>query len=69
VRPAKSRRDGEIFESFICGFNHARCGTGIVLGDELLDPSKLVFNARRKNEFRHSLPSCACGAGESLPRQ
>ncbi len=69
MRSAKSRRDGEIFESFVRGFDHARRGRGIVLGDELPDRPKLVFNARRKNEFRHSLPSCACGAGESLPRR
>src|ERR1039458_9342847 len=66
MRPAEARRGGESFESIVRRFDNTCRGIGIVLGDETPDHPKLILNARRKDEFRHSPPSSACGVGEAL---
>ncbi len=54
--PSKTGRAGEFFESFMRGFNDARCRIRIVPRDEGPNCPKFFLNARRKDELRHAPP-------------
>jgi hypothetical protein len=55
-QPSEAGFVGQIFKSFIRGFDDIGCGIRIIPGDERSDCPKLILNAWRQDEFRHELP-------------